>query len=315
MNEWNEAVQAMIDWIEDNLTEEPTLLRMSGHIGYSPCYCSVQFHKIVGMTMKTYTAGRRLCRAAIDIRDTRKRILDIALQYGYSSQEALTRAFMGAFGCTPAAYRKNPRPIALPIRQVVLFPEHYRDKGERIMSRFCLKEPEIRVEYIPAHKYIGIWDDNATGYGDFWRYHNCDEVSGIIESMRNVSDLVVSCHTAGWRFKNGKRKYFYGLGVPADYSGEVPEGFSIREFPGSYYMVFFHPPFDYLKDNGTVMKSVEGLAWNYDIETLGLSGKNSGYIDASKKYQWNTDCQCYQRHYPEGLGYQVLRPFKRIDSK
>ena len=40
MYEWNEAIQAMINWIEDNLTEDPTLLCMSKQIGYSPYYCS-----------------------------------------------------------------------------------------------------------------------------------------------------------------------------------------------------------------------------------------------------------------------------------
>lgn len=30
-------------------------------------------------------------------------------------------------------------------------------------------------------------------------------------------------------------------------------------------------------------------------------------------YEWNEEfCQCYQRHYPEVLGYEVLRPAKRI---
>jgi len=29
-------------------------------------------------------------------------------------------------------------------------------------------------------------------------------------------------------------------------------------------------------------------------------------------YEWNEDvCQDYQRHYPEGIGYEVLRPVKR----
>ena len=85
-----------------------------------------------------------------------------------------------------------------------------------------------------------------------------------------------------------------------DYSGKIPDGFELKEFPGSYYLVFYHPTFDYLKDNGEVMGRVEGLAWNYDISKFG-----------GGKYEWNEDvCQCYQRHYPEVLGYQVLRPIK-----
>lgn len=58
--EWNETVQKMIDWIEAHLTENPSLLEMSNQIGYSPYYCSNRFHEIVGMTFKSYVAGRRL---------------------------------------------------------------------------------------------------------------------------------------------------------------------------------------------------------------------------------------------------------------
>ena len=105
MYEWNYAVQEMIDL---HITETPTLDELANQIGYSKYYCSTQFQNIVGMTIKRYMAGRRLCIATIRIRDTHDPILDIALDCGYSSQGALTRAFKDAYGCTPAAYRKNP---------------------------------------------------------------------------------------------------------------------------------------------------------------------------------------------------------------
>lgn len=297
--EWNEAIQKMIDWIEDNITDNPSLLDMSKQIGYSPYYCSTQFHEIVGMTIKSYVAGRRLTSATLAIRDTRERILDIAIKYGYSSQEALTRAFMSAYGCTPSAYRRNPRPIALSNRQVVLFPHHYIGKGDFTMNKTVLTEANVRVEYIPAHKYIGIWDVNASDYDAFWKRHDCDKTCGVIDSMSHIADPVVTCHTAGWFYENEKRGYFYGFGVPSDYSGEIPEGFEVRDFPGGHYLVFFHPPFDYLKDCGEVMNRVEKMAWNYD--------------PSSKGYEWNEqECQCYQRHYPEVIGYEVLRPVKKL---
>lgn len=303
MYEWNEAIQKMIYWLEDNLTDNPSLLDMSKQIGYSPYYCSTKFHEIVGMTIKSYIAGRRLAKATLEIRDTNERILDIAIKYGYSSQEALTRAFVSAYGCTPAVYRRKPIPIALSNMQVVLFPEHYNKIGEETMNKTCLKNAEVRMEYLPAHKYIGIWSDEANGYGDFWSKHNCDEVCGIIESMRPLSDPVIGCHMAGWHYVNGVRKYFYGFGVPHNYDGEVPQGFTMKEFPASYYLVFFHPSFDYLKDNDEVMQQVEDLAWNYNIEAESFN---------NQKYLWNEDvCQDYQRHYPEVLGYEVLRPVKR----
>lgn len=303
MYEWNEAIQKMIYWIEDNLIENPSLTEMSQQIGYSPYYCSTRFHEIVGMTIRSYVSSRRLAKATIEIRDTKDRILDIAIKYGYSSQEALTRAFMSAYGCTPAAYRRKPCPVPLSNRQVVLAPYHYKNKGDTTMDKTILKKPNVRMEYIPAHKYIGIWDDRASGYGDFWNYHDCDKVCGTIESMRHVSDPVVGCHMAGWHYVEGKRRYFYGFGIPTDYEGEIPEGFEIREFPGSYYLVFFHPTFDYLKDNDEVMGRVEELAWNY---------KPDQFSDTRIMFEWNeSNCQDYQRHYPEVLGYEVLRPVKK----
>lgn len=298
MSNWNEAIQQMIDWIENNLTEETTLLSMSQQIGYSPYYCSSKFHDVVGMTIRNYVTGRRLARATLEIRDTDKRILDIAVKYGFSSQEALTRAFVNAYGCTPAIYRKRPVPITIPIKQVVYFPEHYK-KGEATMSKTLLKEACFRMEHVPAHKYIGIWDKEATDYCSFWKRHDCDKVCGIIDSMSHVTDPIITGHTAGWFWEDGKKGYFYGFGVPADYDGVIPEGFELREFPANNYLVFFHPPFDYLKDNVEVMTVVEDLAWNFN--------------PASQGYEWNEGvCQIYQRHYPEVIGYEVLRPVKKL---
>lgn len=299
---WNENVQKMINWIEAHLTDNPSLLEMSEQIGYSPYYCSSHFHEITGMTFKSYVAGRRLAMAALEIRDTKARILDVAIKYGFSSQEALTRAFMNAFGCTPAAYRKNPVPIALSNLKVVFFPEHYHyNKGGSTMNQTLSTEAHVRVEHIPAHSYIGIWDIDAADYGSFWSRHDCDSVCGIIDSMSHVSHPIVTCHTAGWFYENGKKGYFYGFGVPEDYQGVIPEGFEIRKLPASDYLVFFHPPFDYLKDNGEAMGKVETLAWNYDPKTHG--------------YEWNEEaCNDYQRHYPEVIGYEVLRPVQKIKN-
>lgn len=156
--EWNEIIQKIINWIEENLEE-----------------------------------NHSLARATFEIRDTNKRLLDIAVKYGYSSHEALTRAFVKAYGCTPSAYRQNPVPLPISIRQVVYFPGHYTSKGEQKMNKTCLTQANIRIEYIPEHKYIGIWDKETGNYMDFWKTHDCDTICGIIDSMSRVSHPVVTC--------------------------------------------------------------------------------------------------------------------------
>ncbi|WP_042202837.1 AraC family transcriptional regulator [Paenibacillus camerounensis] len=300
MYEWNEMVQLMIDWIDRDLTDAPTLLRMSEQLGYSPYYCTRQFHTLTGMTVRDYIRLRRISRAALELRDTDDRILDIAVKYGFSSQEAFSRAFMKAFKLTPGAYRTARSPIPLAIRAEVFSPYHYLMKERNKMREVHLQPAEIKLEFIPAHKFIGIRDPGSINYGGFWKNgHDCDEVSGTLESMSHHTLEGQLGQTAGWFYENGQKGYLYGIPVPADYTGEIPEGMECREIPASEYLVFFHPPFDYLQDNGAVMRTVEEVAWNYDPKQMG--------------YVWDEEeKQDYQRHFPEGYGYAVLRPVKKL---
>lgn len=299
MYEWNEMVQLMVDWVEANITESSSLLKMSEQLGYSPYYCSRQFNQLTGMTLRDYVWTRRISRAALELRDTDQRVLDIAVKYGFSSQEAFTRAFSKAFQLTPTAYRKAPRPIKLAIRQEVFSPYHYWIKEREKMSSVHLQPVGIKVEFIPAHKFIGIWDICVQNYGDFWNSgHNCDEISGTLESMSNHVLPGQLGQTAGWFYQNGQKGYLYGIPVSSEYDGPIPAGMECRDIPESEYLVFFHPPFDYLKDNGAVMRTVEEAASKFDPKEMG--------------YEWDEEIkQDYQRHFPEGYGYAVLRPVKK----
>ena len=299
MDEWIGAIQKLIDYIDDNAVRNPSLGEISRQVGYSSYYCSTMFHRITGTTIKSYMANRRLCIAAVAIRDTHVRIIDIAIEYGFSAQSALTRAFKDAFGCTPAAFRKNPVPIPDSMNKIIFPPLHYIE-GDNAMSR--LVSPFQMITYIPAHKYLGVYKRSTTKSGDIWASHECRLLTDFVSSMDNTHGLVTA-HTAGWTCEKGIRNYFYGAGVESDYEGEIPEGFELRgEFEGSYYMSFGHPPFDFSTENEEVMKRVEEFAWNFDPTQDG--------------WEWNDDkCQTYQCHYPEGIGYWIMRPVRSIKNK
>lgn len=167
------------------------------------------------------------------------------------------------------------------------------------MGKTILTQANVRVAHIPAHRFIGIWDSRADNYHAFWEGKDCDRLCGVIESMEHLAHPLLPCHTGGWIWEGGKRGYCYGLGVGPDCDGPVPEGFRLREFPESYYLVFYHPTFDFLKDCDQVVERVEALAWGFDPGSLGFA--------------WNEEaCQCYQRLMPETVGYEVLRPVRKL---
>ncbi len=101
-----QTIEIMAKWVENHLTEGPTLKDMSSYVGYSPFYCSAKFREHMGMTYKQFLAQCRLAAATNDLRNTDDKITDIAFRYGYSSSESLTRAFAAIFKCSPRQYRK-----------------------------------------------------------------------------------------------------------------------------------------------------------------------------------------------------------------
>lgn len=287
MSDWKEPVMQMVEWIDAHLAEECTFADMAAEIGYSPTYCSTQFHRLTGMTLRAYAMQRRLYRAAIAIRETDARLLDIALDCGYATHEALTTAFRRAYGMTPDAYRRSGILIRLPL------PFRLESKGGEHM----LTNPDIRVEYIPAHRYLGVFRPSIQNGERIWPGHDCDLVTHTVQSLKHLADPIVTAHTSGWRIAGEERRCFYGLGVPADYAGPVPAGFELLNVPGGYYQVVSHPPFDYAQDNHEVMRRVEALAFSRSCAVNG--------------FRWSDEGLCFQRHSPEGHGYMVLRPIER----
>lgn len=88
------TIKTMVDWIGDNITHDPTLIQMAEFVGYSPFYCSAKFHEIMGMTFKQYISKQKLEYAKCEVANTEKRLIDIAIKYGFKSHEAFTRAFI-----------------------------------------------------------------------------------------------------------------------------------------------------------------------------------------------------------------------------
>lgn len=159
MTTWRNTIEKSLIYIEDNITEKITLLDLANHIGYSPFYFSRLFRSVVGITVKKYIAERRLCRAAFDIRDTHERLIDIAIKYGFSSQEVLTRAIKNSYGCTPNVFRSNPYLISLPSNMFVSDLENIKERRGLSMNEYLEKGKEILAEHTKStgftHKFVG----------------------------------------------------------------------------------------------------------------------------------------------------------------
>jgi AraC family transcriptional regulator len=101
------SIQKAIDFIEENLLNDITIEQIASKASYSPYHFHRIFSSVMGCSVKAYLTRRRLTSAAYEVNQTNRRIIDIATDYGYESQEAFTRSFQRAFSITPGQYRKR----------------------------------------------------------------------------------------------------------------------------------------------------------------------------------------------------------------
>ena len=106
-------VQRALWFVESRLSDELSLHSVAEDVGVSPCHLARAFGAATGRSLMSYARGRRLTEAVRRFVDGEASILAVALDHGYGSHGAFTRAFRDEFGVTPEAFRRNPTQYAL----------------------------------------------------------------------------------------------------------------------------------------------------------------------------------------------------------
>lgn len=92
-------------FIESHFAREITLDEIANIAGVSRFHMSHAFGAATGRSILRYVRGRRLTEAARSLANGAPDILTVALDAGYGSHEAFTRAFRDQFGLTPETVR------------------------------------------------------------------------------------------------------------------------------------------------------------------------------------------------------------------
>jgi AraC family transcriptional regulator len=101
------AIAKTVWLLESRLFEPITLDDVANHAGVSRTHISHIFPAATGFSISGYLRARRLSEAAKLLADGAPDILSVALEAGYGSHEAFTRAFGDQFGKTPEAVRRQ----------------------------------------------------------------------------------------------------------------------------------------------------------------------------------------------------------------
>ena len=100
---YRKDIEKCIKFIEDHIKENITIEEVASKSGYSLYHFCRVFSLCKGVSVMEYIRGRRLSLASTELFKGRK-IIDIALDYGFETPSGFTKAFRRVFGYSPTQY-------------------------------------------------------------------------------------------------------------------------------------------------------------------------------------------------------------------
>jgi len=147
-----------VNYIETVLDGEIDEKKISSLSGYSYPMFSRLFSMLTEITLSEYIRTRRLTEAAIDLRDTDEKIIDIAMKYGYESPDAFGAAFKKFHGFTPSEVKEG-KPFKLVSRiRLALSVKGGRSMDIKIEKKQAFKVAGYNEQDINSSLCPNVWD-------------------------------------------------------------------------------------------------------------------------------------------------------------
>ncbi|NRP69678.1 Right origin-binding protein [Ensifer psoraleae] len=220
------AIGRAIWFIESHFAEDISLDDVAETAGLSRYHLSRVFGLATGRSISAYVRGRRLSEAALALANGTSNILQVALDAGYGSHEAFTRAFREQFGVTPESIRKQRHVCNVMLMEPIRMDD----------TRTLKIEPPRFVES-PALLLAGLAEvyayNRTEGIPSLWQRFNA--YFGNIPGQRGNVAYGVCTQADG---ETGRFRYMAAAEVQD--ADALPAGFSTLKLPKQRYAVFIH---------------------------------------------------------------------------
>ena len=229
--DWLQGMNHVADYIETYLTERLSYEVMARMVGCSAYEFSRIFSFMTGMPVSEYIRRSRLSQAEYDLRAGRK-VIEVALKYGYDSPTAFARAFRELHGISPTEARKPG--VVLKTYPPISF--QFTIRG--------VTEMEFLIERTKAFKIVGLVDKGDSSQQD---YMDSGSVLGPVW-QRFMDEYDPRLYHGGgdgnlycapfWQVA----AYSFALdgetAIGAEYRGKCPPGMELYPVPAAQWAVF-----------------------------------------------------------------------------
>ncbi|TCL56157.1 AraC family transcriptional regulator [Hydrogenispora ethanolica] len=227
-----EGMNDALRYIEENLAGEIDFNEVARRAYCSEYHFTRMFSFLAGITLSEYIRRRRLTLAAFELQCSDVKVIDVAVQYGYSSPDSFTRAFQSMHGITPSEARKNGQTLkAYPRMTFQLSIQGGDEMNYRIVEKEAFRIVGImrRVPIIfrGVNPVIAAMWKNLTG----------DTINQLkkLSNVEPVGLLQASTHFSEGRMEE-KGELDHYIGVATTNGG--PDNLTQLEVPASTWAVF-----------------------------------------------------------------------------
>ena len=236
-------------FIEAHLGTDASLADIAGCGGVSRYQLLRAFGTATGRSVMRYVRARRLTEAARSLAAGAPDILTVALDAGYGSHEAFTRAFRDQFGLTPEAVREQCHLDNLQLVEAI-----------RMDETLIVKLEAPRFE---TGRTLLI-----AGLGERYRFETCQGIpfqwQRFTPYIGNVPGQVGDVAYGVCCNSDGTGNFEYIAGVEVSSFDEVPAELRRVRIPAQRYAVFTH------RDHISAIRGTWHTIWNQWLP-------NSGY--------------------------------------
>lgn len=100
-------IRKLIQYLDENYRDKISLKDLAEVAGYHPNYTSEIFSKTLGISFTEYLLRKRLSKATKDLKQSEKKISEIAYDHGFPNVRSFNTAFREKFGRSPSEYRQS----------------------------------------------------------------------------------------------------------------------------------------------------------------------------------------------------------------
>ena len=136
-------ISEAIKYIDAHLNDTLSVGAIAEQFAFSPYYFHRLFTSVVGKSMIAYVRDRRIAFACKMLSETNRKVLDIALDFGFDSAQGFSRTFKSITGMSPTEYRSRKIvPCVIPAAELVKRFTN-RLKGGILMNPNMIKKEKL----------------------------------------------------------------------------------------------------------------------------------------------------------------------------